>query len=100
MPLPEPASAPSDADTLHIVTDDLRAFPDRRNTMARQVAEDLARRATAAEAGGARRLEETQCAPRDAVWEWDAPSDPDESEPAWQARGGGRGGRTPLRRGC
>jgi hypothetical protein len=41
-----------DVDTLHIVADDLRAFPNRRNTMASQVADDLSRLASAAERGG------------------------------------------------
>jgi hypothetical protein len=52
MPPPEPTLAPSDVDTLHVVADDLRAFPDRRNTMAGQVADDLSRLAGAAERGG------------------------------------------------
>jgi hypothetical protein len=49
---PETLPPLSDIDTLHMAADDLRAFPDRRNTMTRQVAEDLTRLATAAEAPG------------------------------------------------
>jgi hypothetical protein len=41
----------SDVDTLHVVAEDLRAFPDRRNVMAARVAEDLTRLAVAAESG-------------------------------------------------
>ena len=47
-----PLLSPSDVDTLHVVADDLRAFPDRRNVMAARVSEDLSRLAVAAEAGG------------------------------------------------
>jgi hypothetical protein len=46
-----PLLSPSDVDTLHVVADDLRAFPDRRNVMAARVAEDLTRLAAAAETG-------------------------------------------------
>jgi hypothetical protein len=52
MPPPEATLAPSEIDTLHILAEDLRTFPDRRNTMAAQVAEDLTPLATAAEARG------------------------------------------------
>jgi len=52
MPTLELTLTPSEVDTLYLVADDLRAFPDHRNTMAEQVAEDLSRLAQAAEAGG------------------------------------------------
>jgi hypothetical protein len=48
---PEPTLSPTEVDTLHIVAEDLAAFPDRRNVMAARVSEDLARLVAAAEAG-------------------------------------------------
>jgi hypothetical protein len=50
----KPALASPEIDTLHMVADDLRAFPDRRNTVAAEVADDLWRLAVAPEAGGGR----------------------------------------------